>query len=765
MGITRPTGEYASQMLEPGGWPEANEDILYDRAQEYNRVLRKVTDVMDACRHQQVEVFEGGVWSGGAANAANGALGANLNQMSTLQDYLATVITWHRHVAGLIVQAKSEIGNNVDDAQREINILENDPELDADARTAAINALVRATHQANASLVAETAEQVLASKTWKPPKNALEELLRQVTPPTPDIPTLIVPAPDSTTPVIPTPTPFQPTPANPYTPVTPGAPVTPVRPTPVTPVNPTPVTPVTPGAPVTPVRPGGPVAPVSPVGPGAPARPVTPVTPGGPVGPPTPSKPTPDKPGGPVEPVTPVGPVAPTPGEVTPAPAPPQPAPGPAPTPAGPPAPDRPSTPGDAGTPSTPTAPGTEPAHVKPAAATQAPAAPAAGGPSAPAPGDDAAAPVAPAAAGGIPAAARAASAGPGGAGGSAGASPSAGQAAASGAASRAASGRAPLGPGGRGPATPGPRAASARTAPPARRAPPPEPGDTEKERKESADAVTPSPSVPVSAARAARDAVAAAARRGGKDDPLRLARRIAAALNAPDVGGEGDYGFYWITAVTTDGEIVVANSYGLAYIPEEVQLPDKVYMASADHALPADEKARSATYPILAVQGWATYHDLTLRAVIGTAEQLANSDPGAAKIVLEPDDIPDSGRMTGRSRLQVVDPSAAAQLANTDDRHLIDLLPPAPVAENPPDDERHMLWFELMKPMTSTATGREVAHLRAFHAFAAHSQELALHQAHSAADPQAQRGAVADWLYWRHVAGLLDSALAGSSS
>src|SRR5689334_19809962 len=110
MGIPRPTGEYAGQMLEPGGWPQANEDTFYERALEYNQVLRNVTDVMDSTRHQQVEVFEGGVWSGGAATAAHGALGDNLNQMSTLQDYLATVITWHRHIAGLIAQAKSDIG-------------------------------------------------------------------------------------------------------------------------------------------------------------------------------------------------------------------------------------------------------------------------------------------------------------------------------------------------------------------------------------------------------------------------------------------------------------------------------------------------------------------------------------------------------------------------------------------------------------------------------------------------------------------------------
>lgn len=194
MSITRPTGSYARQMLDPGGWVEADEDTFYDRAQEYSQVLQRVTDVLDTCRQQKGHVFEGGLWSGGAANAANGALGANINQLMTLQDYLATVITWHRHIAGLIEQAKSDIGNNVDGAQREIDILENDPSLDADERHTAINSLVTATHGANVSLVAETAERVLESKNWKPPKNALEDLLQQKSPPPPDVPTLVVPS-------------------------------------------------------------------------------------------------------------------------------------------------------------------------------------------------------------------------------------------------------------------------------------------------------------------------------------------------------------------------------------------------------------------------------------------------------------------------------------------------------------------------------------------------------------------------------------------
>ncbi|MEE6138563.1 hypothetical protein SKC41_19830 [Mycobacterium sp. 050128] len=272
--------------------------------------------------------------------------------------------------------------------------------------------------------------------------------------------------------------------------------------------------------------------------------------------------------------------------------------------------------------------------------------------------------------------------------------------------------------------------------------------------------------SIPVSPARAERDAVAEAAtadaaRRDGVD-PLLLARRIAAALNVPgsDDDDEGDFGFFWVTAVTTDGAIVLANSYGIAYIPEGVRLPEPVTLASADDEIPVADRASWATYPVIAVQGWAQHHEYELRAVIATEEQLADSAPGVEKFVLRPDDIPDSGEMIGRSRLEVVDPRAAEWLAAVPDESLRDRLPPAPAAITPPADEEGMLWFEVMEPMFSTDTGREDAHLKAFHAYAAAAEQLALRAAHRRVDAETRRAAIADWLYWRHLTELCDTAL-----
>jgi hypothetical protein len=273
---------------------------------------------------------------------------------------------------------------------------------------------------------------------------------------------------------------------------------------------------------------------------------------------------------------------------------------------------------------------------------------------------------------------------------------------------------------------------------------------------------------VPVSAARAERDAIATAATAGalrrqsaGGSDPLQLARRIGAALNAePNM----DFGFFWVTAVTTDGQIVVANSYGLAYIPECVNLPEQVRMASADESIPVGERAKWATYPILAVQGWAQHHNLRLRAVVATEDQFKNFDPGTAKVTLQSDDIPESGKMEGRNRLTVIAPDPASRLASISATGLSELLPPAPSDTNPPADETAKLWFEVMKPMMSTNPDRGAAHLEAFVNYAAYAHEQALYRAHTATEAVAQRAAIADWVYWQHLSVLIADSLTGSA-
>jgi hypothetical protein len=634
-----PTGRYVGQMLDPGGWPEVDQGTFVDRAQEYTRVLRQVTEVLKTCQQQQGEIFDGGIWSGGAADAANATLMTNIGELVALQDEFTAVITWHEYVAGLIVQAKSTINTNVRVAQKHIKELENDPRLDDDVRNTVIDTLVSATHRVNVIVVADTAEQILA--TLRPPEPGA--------PPPADVPEstpgedVAEPAPEDW-----------------------RSPDEPSSPPPHHPDNPSPWAPGAPGrAPRVVVPPAATTA--------------------------QPSRSSLSKDSSPQVALAAAG--------------------------AGSEAQGRRRT-----TPSSPTA-ATEERAEPPLSEDASPQV----GPAAAA--DPSPMGMAPAAFGG------------GGAGAGAGST-------------------APVGPGQSG--TPQAAASEAMAAQAAARSGP-------AGRRRSADRTQSADDgamagIPVSPARSARDEIADAAGPRHWTDPLRLARRIAAALNAPDSAGAGDIGFFWVTAVTAQGEIVVANSYGLAYLPDGTQLPEQVHMASADQAIPAAERARWATHPVMAVQGWAAHHRTTLRAVIATAEQLANSDPGVTTIVLEPDDIPASGTMTGRSPLQVVDPGAAYRLAATTDPRLLALLPRPPVDVDVPADQRPMLWLELMEPLMMGSTkGHEAAHLRAFHAYARAAQEAVLAEAHAAVDPVAQRAAVADWLYWKHLTGLLDEALANA--
>lgn len=335
-----------------------------------------------------------------------------------------------------------------------------------------------------------------------------------------------------------------------------------------------------------------------------------------------------------------------------------------------------------------------------------------------------------------------------------------------------------PVGSGGAAPAAPMPGAGGgtgggpmplgpAPTPPPAAPVPPaaPAPGPVAPPAAATGASGVAAAPVPVTATRAQRDAVAGAATAGalrrlqGGNDPLRLARQIAAALNAPPSIPEVQWGFLWATGVTVDGTIVVANSYGLAYIPDGVNLPEQVKMATADESILAAERAKWVSYPFLALQGWAQHSGTRLQAVIGTDEQLQGLDPGARKVVVDEADIPQNGTMQGRSRLEVIAPEPAARLAAMSEANLPDLLPP-PVDATVPEDRSSTLWFDMIKPLMRSGKGREADHLTALVAYADHRQELALHRAHTAAEPHILRDAIADWVYWQHLSVLTTDAL-----
>ena len=662
MGIAQPAGEYAEQMISPGGWPEVDEATFAARSEEFAGVSRQLGVVLDSSAQQRMQVFEGGIWSGGAADAANDAFGRNIDQLTALKSDADDANRWHNQIAGVIADAKSAITDNVEAASATITELQNDIALDADERTAAINRVITTTHGANTGLVAATAEQILATAAQKTAPSGPADSGDQTTRPS-DTKTANTKTTDQNTSDT---------------------------------GNRTPAETQSPGA--------------TQSASGALSSLMSSASSGSSPTSPTAGLDTVDDSALGSVPGAPVVSAGSSAGTATPG-----------------------RTGGGGGG-------GGVGKGLSAAALSSSPvgAAPVASAPTmAPRSKEDSST-----------AAPMGAPMGAGAAGGAAAGS-------------------------GKGTAPAGTRPAAA-SSPPGTKAPTARAGDRKARPQEPdapdrpvAAAVIAAAPIPVSAARAERDAIAAAtapeaAKRGGAD-PLALARRIAAALNAPDSDGADEYDFFWVTAVSTDGAIVVANSYGLAYIPAGVQLPEPVQLVTADAEIPAVERARWATYPAMAVQGWAAHHNTKLRAVIATAEQFGGSDPGAAKVVLEPEDIPATGAMAGRSRLEVVDPDAAARLAETADGSLLGLLPPAPAGTSSPPNLHRKLWSDVWIPLTSSVEGREVPHLRAFGPYAAFERDIALAEAHTTAESDARRAAVADWLYWRHVGELLHSAVGGA--
>ncbi|CAM4309908.1 ESX-1 secretion-associated protein EspK [Mycobacterium basiliense] len=673
--IKEPKGPYAEEMLEPNGWPDVYEVELLNQARDYFMVHKQLAEVHSACVQQMAEIFDGGVWSGDAAQAAHAKLSDVSSRLQTVVTQLKMAYIWYGDMSALVTRIKEQICITVEEAQAEITELEA-AEPEDPAAPAEIAALIAAANASNTSLVVTVAaalqtglglipEDMFPSIDINSPGDYLPDL---------DFPIPPLPAPISNK----IPKPVKPllgkqtsasagTPSDTLQPASGGAPA---------------------GLPL-PTSAG--TAALSPLSSLSALSSLASMSNAGMSG---------SSGAGPADPPS-SEPSAPAAGAA-----------------AGTLAASGRGAPGAGGL-------GMRPQFLGPQTLANSvlsqtsPAAPGASAASMP-----------PFASGGAVA------------------GPSASVGAPMG---RAASGRPPT--------TPAADKSTDKAPVNARHA-----ADSDSTDDMHAAEVGALTLIPVAVARAARDAIAAATtpQLAEKPDPLTLARRIAAALNAPDAGANNDFGFFWVTAVTTDDAIVVANSYGLAYIPDGVQLPVPVHMASADEAMPASERARWATYPVMAVQGWAAHRDTALRAVIATEEQLADCDPGAPKILLQPDDIPATGAMSGRSRLEIVDPPAAKRLAATTDAHLIDLMPPAPVDANPAD-QRHTLWFEVLKPLASDCAGRDVAHLVAFARYAAHTQEVLLWQAHTAVDATAQRTAVADWLYWRHLTGLLDHALAGA--
>lgn len=758
MGFPKPSGKYADQMIGSAGWPFLDEQEFLSRAIALADPLQRVAKTLESWLHEQAEVSAGTMWSGSGANAAGSALQRSIDDLTRQQAELVKVVAWLQKLFSVILSTKLTVFDRVVTAQAEISALELS-DLKPEVRQSRIDDIVEAAREANIADVAEAANMASVSSFRQPDQDItriIDAVLRTDLPRTEStgnsLPPNNSPGPDSASPpaqppplqtvrndgtalaperapqpsetaeAAPAAEPMAPPSENP-TIVTPERP--PAEPSPVPGQTPSPsptqvsnnpanTTPFRPQNPSTPAGPAAPAAPASPVTGGQPSTPITGGGKGGSSGG------TPSLGGG------------------------------------GPQAPAATAGPGQGSGSNAGAAPvntpqqdfqkgftdGTKAANANPMPLNQTPLSP-----SAPTSAPPPAAPVyqqadttgstSPAAATNhsAPAASAPASAAPPAPAAPTGAPPM------------------PLG----NPSTPAPAA----PVPPAGAV---GPAVTPASANQGA-AAGPAAPVPISAARAERDAIAAASTAGALrrkgSNPRQLARHIGAALNV-DIA---DPSLFWITAVTNDGQILAANNYGLAYIPEHVRLPEQVRLVTADESIPAQVRGTWATYPLLAVQEWARHHNVTLQAVAGTEENLKGFDLGAARDILTPEDMPDSGKMQGRNRLEVIAPEVAAKLASIGPAGLAELLPPAPADNTPPADNRINLLLEVCKPLLSANPDRAGAHLKAMVAYADHLQAVALHRAHNAQDGELQRTAIAEWIYWQHISVLTSDALSAMVS
>ncbi|WP_157625912.1 hypothetical protein [Mycobacterium sp. 155] len=740
MSIQKPDDPYG--MAAPPAWPEADEDALETLSQTFKNAASTVRRQVESTQHEQAMMFAGAaLWSGAAAGAAHSALGQRITDLQNLATELQAACDLLHACSEAVKDAKKQISNNVESANEDIGSVKGDENIEDDDKKRYIQQKIQDTKNTNIALIQAEAKFISGAQS-KPDLAHYEVKRDQGSRNITRVNNLM----NNGAPTLPVNniagTPPNPSATNPGKNPSPGAAV-PGDGEPALPVSNIAGTPPNPSA----TNPGKNPAPVAPV-PGEPALPAANVFP---------------------EPVATTPQIPSVPGAGRTPPPPPTPATGsPVPGPAGAPGVPRLDSPGSPGIPSqiTPQMMGSTGQPLTPQqqlndftramsnAAQQAPLNQPFAGPQTGGLGPSSA-PVNPAASLQPPPSAPAAPAD------SAPAAPSGGGASPSAPPVNSnlnvASGPTPSMPLGPAPSLP-----TAGTPAPGPMGPAVAPASTSSNASSN---VAPAP-VPVTAARAERDAIAAAQtanalrRKQAGNDPLQLARRIAAALNASPSIPKYGWGFVWATGLTVDGGILVANSYGIAYIPDEVNLPEQVRMVSADESIPASDRAKWATYPFLALQDWAQHQGVRLQAVVGTQEQLTGIDPGVTKMVLDESDIPEDGRMQGRSRLEIIAPDAAAMLAATSDSGLTELLPPRPADDTAPADKSQSLWRELQKPLMRTTEGREVAHLEAFINYANHQGELALHRAHIASSPDEQRAAIADWVYWQHISVLISDSL-----
>ena len=59
MGKSKPSGPHANEMTGPGAWPETDEDVFTNRANELGSILAKVDAALSSWQQHRATIFNG----------------------------------------------------------------------------------------------------------------------------------------------------------------------------------------------------------------------------------------------------------------------------------------------------------------------------------------------------------------------------------------------------------------------------------------------------------------------------------------------------------------------------------------------------------------------------------------------------------------------------------------------------------------------------------------------------------------------------------
>ena len=156
--VQRPSGPYAAEMTGPGAWPEVEETVFEDRAQELGNTLGDLQGAIESWRQNQASLFNGNnVWSGGSSAEAGTAVEKHSGAMTAHEHQIRTAIKWCNDAASDIVGAKKVIIGNVHLAQAAIRQLENAAAKNGEDATAAVHTVVNNSYYENFNVINELA--------------------------------------------------------------------------------------------------------------------------------------------------------------------------------------------------------------------------------------------------------------------------------------------------------------------------------------------------------------------------------------------------------------------------------------------------------------------------------------------------------------------------------------------------------------------------------------------------------------------------------